>query len=152
MCNVLPGEHIVMAFMGAGTPFPFKLKKAAPPLGFQGWARQKSLARDFDGDVERRRPLHHRDRSGKPKSQAGWDSGRARPFGLGGGVFQKEQIPLRFARRNDNGFGKNSGEIIGDGTERFPVFRRMEIGERRVRSRFFSPDFAQTPIRYLRIG
>jgi hypothetical protein len=74
-------------------------------------------------------------------------AGRARPFGLGGGACQKEQIPLRFARRNDKWFGKNSGEIIGDGTERFPVFRRMEIGERRecpVRPRFLSrPSLSQ---------
>jgi hypothetical protein len=31
--------------------FVHKLKKAAPPLGFQGWARQKFLAQDFDCDV-----------------------------------------------------------------------------------------------------
>jgi hypothetical protein len=33
-------------------------------------------------------------------------SGRVRPFGLGSGAGQKEQIPLRFAPRNDKGLGK----------------------------------------------
>jgi hypothetical protein len=88
-----------------GLAHPF-LKKAAPPLGFQGWASQKSPARDFD--------LWNQSLSGHPSQRGGWRWGYHPGMGnrlkryYGAGYLHfittscyRRRAPLASARRRD---------------------------------------------------